>query len=96
VAEEAVLSPEDGALLDKIARKVADRGMAAPAIFFLESIKPLNFVASQAMIFFGPILTSFFSRPEYDRLAAILEDRRSIEALLTRIEGLEAEDESRT
>lgn len=84
------LSAEDRALLDRIARKVVDRGMSAPAIFFLESIKPLSFVASQAMIFFAPILTTFFSRPEYDRLASILEDRGSIEELLTRIEALEA------
>ncbi|MBI2895217.1 MAG: hypothetical protein HYY06_16810 [Deltaproteobacteria bacterium] len=86
----ADLSPADRALLDRIARKVVDKGMSAPAIFFLESIKPLNFVASQAMIFFGPILTSIFSRSDYDRLATILEDRGSIEELLTRIEALEA------
>lgn len=84
------LSAEDRALLERIARKVVDRGMSAPAIFFLESIKPLNFVASQAMIFFAPILTTFFSRSDYERLARILEDRGSLEELLGRIEALEA------
>ena len=82
------LSREDGELLDRIAARVVGLGLATPAIFFLESVRPLNFIASQAMVFFGPLATAILPRQDYERLARILEDRRSVEALLVRIEKL--------
>jgi hypothetical protein len=87
------LPPEDAALLDRIAARIVALGMATPAIFFLESVRPLNFVASQAMVFFGPLATAILPRAEYERLARILEDRASIEALLVRIEERLERDE---
>lgn len=82
------LSPEDAALLDRIAARIVRHGLATPAIFFLESVRPLNFVASQAMVFFGPLATAILPRQDYERLARILERRESVEALLVRIEAL--------
>jgi hypothetical protein len=82
------LSPEDAALLDRIAGRIVRLGLATPAIFFLESVRPLSFVASQAMVFFGPLATAILPHQDYERLARILEDRGSVEALLVRIEGL--------
>ncbi len=82
------LSPEDAALLDRIAARIVRHGLATPAIFFLESVRPLNFVASQAMVFFGPLATAILPRQDYERFAKILEQRESIEALLVRIEAL--------
>ena len=46
------LPEEEDAVLDKLARKVVARRMAVPAILFLESTKPLNFIASQVLVFF--------------------------------------------
>jgi hypothetical protein len=60
--------------------------MTVPAIFFLESIKPLSFVGSQAMHFFEPMVRALFSVPEYDRLAFLMERRENLEALLVTIE----------
>lgn len=79
-------SEEDRALLSKVAGFVVKRGMTVPAILFLESMRPLNFVGSQVMVFFQPILASFFSTEEYDRLARILERRNSIDRLIEQIE----------
>ena len=81
------LTEQDAELLDRIAARIVRLGLATPAIFFLESVRPLNFVASQAMVFFGPLATALLPRHDYDRLARILEDRESIEELLTRIES---------
>ena len=81
------LSDEDADLLDRIAARIVRLGLATPAIFFLESVRPLNFVASQAMIFFGPLATAILPRHDWDRLARILEERESVEELLTRIEA---------
>ena len=46
------LKLEDKAFLIKLAEEVKARRMTTPAIFFLEMMRPLNFVGSQAMIFF--------------------------------------------
>lgn len=76
----------DTALIEKLAEFVVRRNMAVPAIMFLDSVRPLNFVGSQAMVFFKPILSRFFTRDEYDKLATILEKREVIDLLIREIE----------
>lgn len=60
--------------------------MAVPAILFLESVKPLSFLGSQTLYFFEPMVRALFTVPEYERFAALLERRESLEALLVKIE----------
>ena len=60
--------------------------MTVPAVFFLESVKPLSFVGSQALHFFEPMVRAFFSVQEYERFARMMERRDNFEALLRRIE----------
>lgn len=60
--------------------------MTVPAILFLESVKPLSFVGSQALYFFEPIVRALFTVPEYERFAALMERRENIEVLLVKIE----------
>jgi hypothetical protein len=88
--EKNALPAEEEAVLDKVARKVVDRRMAVPAIVFLESVKPLNFIGSQAMVFFEPIVQSLFNFKDYDTFRSALEKRESIEILLLKIEALDA------
>jgi hypothetical protein len=77
---------EDEKLLDAVAERVVRMGMAVPAIFFLESTKPLSYIGSQALVFLEPFVKSFLNLASYDRFVALLEDRRSIERLLRKIE----------
>ncbi len=88
--EKNVLPAEEDAVLDKLARKAVERGMAVPAILFLESIKPLNFIASQVMVFFEPIVQTVFNIKDYDTLRTALERRESVEILLLKIEEYDA------
>mgnify|MGYP001562322087 CR=1 FL=1 len=81
------LSIEDEALLDRLAAEVAKRRMQAPAILFLESVKPLNFVGSQALVFLQPLVGALFSTVQWERVTAILERREALELLIRRIEG---------
>jgi hypothetical protein len=60
--------------------------MSVPAVMFLESVRPLNFVGSQAMVFFKPIISHFFTKVEYDKLASMLEKREVIDRLIKEIE----------
>ena len=89
---EVTLSEEDKLLLDKLAAKIVNMGMSVPAIFFIESTRPLSFIGSQAMVFFGPILELFFPGGTYYQFARILEDRKNLSYLLQLIEMKEDEN----
>ncbi len=95
--DKDVVSPEDipeerrKELVEKLAKGIVSRGLTAPAIFFLESVKPLNFLGSQAMIFFEPIVRSIFPFQAYTEFAVLLEDRKTLERLICEIERLEEE-----
>ncbi len=85
---EAALSEDERAFLDKLADGLMRRRLGTPAMFFLESMKPLGFLGSQAMIVFRPIVSVVLSSPDgYDRLTRLLERRGSIELLLRRLEA---------
>lgn len=88
------LSADDERLLDRIADAVVRWGMTAPAIFLLESSKPLNFVGSQFLHFLSPIAHSVLDARELDHVARLLERRDSVEELILRIERAEAARES--
>lgn len=83
-------SPDEDQLIDRVATSIVDRGLTAPAILFLESVGPMNFLASQAMLFFGPMAQLVLPHRDYDTLQGLLERRVSIERILERIEALDA------
>ncbi|MBS1257518.1 MAG: hypothetical protein MAG551_00562 [Candidatus Scalindua arabica] len=80
------LGDNDTELIRKLADYVVKRDMSVPAVMLLESVRPLNFVGSQSMVFFKPILSRFFSRYEYDRISNILEKREVVDLLINEIE----------
>jgi hypothetical protein len=80
--EKPALPAEEDAVLEKLAKKVVEWKMAVPAILFLESVKPLNFIGSQTMVFFEPIIQTVFNIKDYDTFRVALEKRETIEILL--------------
>ena len=76
----------DKQFLIDIAKKIKSKNLNVPSIFFLEMMKPLSFISSQAMIFFGPIFSAFIKPDSYYRAAEILENRDNVEFLLKEIE----------
>jgi hypothetical protein len=94
-ARPGEMTEGDYELLLELARKIVRRRLAVPAIFFLESAKPLNYVGAQAMVFFGPLVRILFESPNYYRYTELLEDRGTIELLLRMIEELESESARR-
>lgn len=77
---------KDQALFDKLADFVVKRKMSAPAILFLESSKPLNFIGSQFLVVLGPLIKVFFNIAEYDRIVELMEKRDNVERLICSIE----------
>ena len=90
-AQEVKPTAEDQVLLAKVAERLVRMRMSVPAIFLLESSKPLAFVGSQLLIFLEPFVQSLFNFAQYQRFALLMEDRDNWEALVRKIEDLEAE-----
>jgi hypothetical protein len=86
-SEPQPMSPEDQALLDRVATRVVELHMEVPAILALETARPLTVVASQALIFFEPMVQSLFRFSDYRRFTELVERRDVMEALIVRIEA---------
>ena len=74
------------ALLDRLAKALVARQLTAPAILFLESMKPLSFLGGQLMAFFSPFVHLVLEASAYDRFAEAIERRENVEYLIQRIE----------
>jgi hypothetical protein len=81
-----VLTIDDLALLERVADAVVKRGMTAPAMVFLESLGPMNFLGSQALYFLTPIVEWAFNAKEVEQVARLLERRDTISRLIAIIE----------
>lgn len=84
------LTEQEAEILRKLAAKVVEWKMTVPAIIFLESIKPLNYIGAQALVFFEPFVQTLFNFKDYDTFREMMERRESVEQLLLKIEELDA------
>jgi hypothetical protein len=89
--QEVKPTAEDQVLIEKLARRVVRLRMSVPAIFFLESSKPLAFLGGQLLIFLEPFIQTLFNFAQYQRFALLMEDRDNWELLVRKLEDLEAE-----
>lgn len=80
-AHPSPLTVEERVLLENIAQRLAQRRLEAPAILFLESVGPLNFIGSQVLHGLRPFLELVCDATELERLAVLLERRDSVEQL---------------
>ena len=77
-------------LLRKVAHFLAEKRMTPPAVFFLETMKPLNSISSQILTYLEPFLTIIIPRQEYNDVVALLEQREGLEYFLTILEDEES------
>jgi len=82
-------SKDDEEQAKKLAQKVVDRGMALPAILFLESVRPLHFIGSQFVHFMAPISGLVVGRWDLDRLGNFLEHRGAVPFVIEEIQQRE-------
>ena len=73
-------------IVDAIARKIVRHGMGTVAILFLESFRPMNYVASQGLVFLEPILKGTLFGDDYTEFYRMLEHRGSVDYIVERIE----------
>jgi hypothetical protein len=94
-AEEA-LETREREWLERIARKVVERGLAAPALLMLESVRPLNYVGAHVIVFFKPVISLLFPPQRCDEVAELLQKRHALKALIRMIEECDAEKAGRS
>lgn len=83
--------PEDEErVLDMVALRVVRWKMSVPALLFLESMKPLNYIGSQTLVFFEPMVQSVFNFKDYDSFQRAMERRENVERLMQKIEAADA------
>ncbi|MBM4133102.1 MAG: hypothetical protein FJ245_04965 [Nitrospira sp.] len=81
------LTAEETALLEKVAKTIVRRKMSGPALLFLESAGPMNFLGSQALHFLAPILDLACDAREVELAAHLLERRDAISRLIAMIDA---------
>lgn len=95
VDDEGVFEPtvRQKEIVEKLAKWVVTHRLTLPAVMTLESLTPLNFLGSQAMVFFQPFVTAFLNTGDYKEFQQMLEYRQSIHYM---VQVLEARDEAFT
>ena len=83
------LSDQEQAFVERFTNAIVKRHLTVPAVFFLESVTPLNFIASQGVAFFTPIVQIFLKAGDLDILQRLLERREFIPVLIRILEKKE-------
>ncbi len=78
-------------LIKEVATKIVRRRMTVPAILFIESLKPINRLAGQAILIVSPFLAIFVSYEKIEQFCDMLQDRENVEKLLNEIKDQEDE-----
>ena len=84
------MNDKEKKIMDSYAKKVTDKGMSVPAVFFLEMFKYLSFIFSQSMVLFGPLATIFVNPKRYYEVSDILSNRNNVEYFICQIEKIKS------
>lgn len=84
---------DEHAAIEEAANKIVRQGMGPAAILFLETSKPLGFLAGQTALMATPLLAGFIEPMRLEKYAGLMSNRTFIERLIQRIEEIEAERE---
>ena len=79
----------EGKLIDKISTIIVNKNLSIPAIVVLETLTAFNYVGSQAMRFFEPIVSTFISKSSYIDFVGIIEKRGGISFIIKKIEEID-------
>ena len=83
------VSAEDRALLEEAAQRLVEARVALPAMMFLETITPMNFVAATMLHGLTPLLGLALPAPKLARIARLLEQRETIPEFVRLIDARE-------
>lgn len=84
--EATVMTPAQQALVERLCLAIEVRGMQLPALMFLESVRPMNYLTAQSMHFFTPFVAALADPTAYQAIAEFLEQPGAVEILCHRLE----------
>lgn len=90
---ESLTPEEENRLARKIAREIKRRKLEVPAVFFLESHKPLSSLASNGLVGVSPFLAPVIGIENVRDYHRLLNDRKAVERLIRRIESPDVEED---
>lgn len=93
-AEPLKITPLQEASVEKVTAFLVRFGMTTPALFTLETMRPLSYVGSQFMHILTPAISTFLTSEAWNAMADLLEDRRGMDYVLERIEKADRERKS--
>ena len=83
---EEVFTSEDEAKLKELSTLLCQRGLAAPAIAFLEMYRPLTTLIHTGGVVIAPLLAPLLGYARCEEILRMLKDRRAINMLISFIE----------
>ena len=86
-----ITEEEAHVMIDKVARYVAERGMASAGILVTESLRPLHGIGSQFMYFILPFAEILFDSKKYQQFALLIEKEEYVRELINRMDELDEE-----
>lgn len=87
-AEACVPNARQSEICDLLLREVSRRSLTTPAILWLETTKPLNYVGAQLLHFCEPILSAVCDQQACREFAQFLERPGAVDYLCGRLEEL--------
>ena len=91
ILDETIDPKEAREIFDKMAGKIVDLHLTTPAILFLESMGPLNFIGAHVLLFFQPLLGAFFDLSKGELVAKLFMERENLDRFITTIEEKDRE-----
>lgn len=90
-------SDEERGLLEGVAARIVHARLAVPAMMFLETVSPMNYVTSAMLTMASPVWRTAIPTSRIDDVARLLERRDALPAFLDMIDAAEARrvDEAR-
>jgi len=89
IPHEEGLAEQERLWLQRLAEEVVRRGLRAPALFLLETARPLNYVGAHVLLFFKPMISLIFPPAQCDRVVDLLLRRECLPVFLEMLEGME-------
>jgi len=86
-SRESDLPEKERELIDKAARWIVDQGLEAPAIMFIQTLKPLATIGGDLALFFLAPFLPLLEEKGYDFIETF-EKRGNLERLIRRVEQL--------
>lgn len=75
-------------ICDLLLHEITRRGMAVPALLWLETSRPLNYIGAQLLHFCEPVLSAVCDAQSCREFAEFLEHPGAIEYLCRRLEAM--------